>query len=115
MPSTYNSRNSSRCGWGSAGGFTPDALSVGTRHLEVGNEWVASFGITGYPQEVYPGWLRPLLPYPRPPPRPPSPCHLPPAPPAPAASARKKHRARLESSRRHHARQDHLDDPDLDA
>src|SRR6266496_6405932 len=99
-------------GSASAGAFTPDSLSVGTRHLEVGNEWVASFGITGYPQEVYPGWLAPLLTYPA---RLDVSVHIQPVDPATAASGLKKQRARLESSRRHHARQDHLDDPDLDA
>ncbi|WP_284747715.1 VirB4 family type IV secretion system protein [Amycolatopsis sp. RTGN1] len=96
----------------SAGAFTPDALSVGARHLEVGNEWVASFGVTGYPQEVYPGWLAPLLTYPA---RLDVSVHVQPVDPATAASGLKKQRARLESSRRHHARHDHLDDPDLDA
>ena len=49
---------------GRAGAFTPDAIAVGARHLEVGGEHVASFGITGYPREVHPGWLQPLLGYP---------------------------------------------------
>ncbi len=96
----------------SAGAFTPDSLSVGARHLEVGNEWVASFGVTGYPQEVYPGWLAPLLTYPA---RLDVSVHIQPVDPATAASGLKKQRARLESSRRHNARSDRLDDPDLDA
>src|SRR3954467_9633967 len=96
----------------SAGAFTPDALSVGSRHLEVGNEWVASFGVTGYPQEVYPGWLAPLLTYPA---RLAVPGPAPPVPPVPAARGRKKRRPRLESPRRPPARHDQLDDPDLDA
>ncbi|MFD8493889.1 VirB4 family type IV secretion system protein [Amycolatopsis sp. NPDC059657] len=96
----------------SAGAFTPDSLSVGARHLEVGNEWVASFGVTGYPQEVYPGWLAPLLTYPA---RLDVSVHIQPVDPATAASGLRKQRARLESSRRHNARTDRLDDPDLDA
>lgn len=96
----------------SAGAFTPDSLSVGARHLEIGNEWVASFGVTGYPQEVYPGWLAPLLTYPA---RLDVSVHVQPVDPATAASGLRKQRARLESSRRHNARQDRLDDPDLDA
>ncbi|VVJ21538.1 TrsE-like protein [Amycolatopsis camponoti] len=92
--------------------FTPDSLSIGTRHLEVGNEWVASFGVTGYPQEVYPGWLAPLLTYPA---RLDVSVHIQPVDPVTAASGLKKQRARLESSRRHHTRHDQLDDPDLDA
>jgi type IV secretory pathway VirB4 component len=97
---------------GSAAAFTPDSLSIGARHLEVGNEWVASFGVTGYPQEVYPGWLAPLLTYPA---RLDVSVHVQPVDPVTAASGLKKQRARLESSRRHHARHDQLDDPDLDA
>ena len=31
-----------------AAAFTPDALSVAARHLEVGGEWVASFAVVGY-------------------------------------------------------------------
>ncbi|WP_116111211.1 VirB4 family type IV secretion system protein [Amycolatopsis ruanii] len=97
---------------GSAGAFTPDSLSVAARHLEVGNEFVASFGVTGYPQEVYPGWLAPLLTYPA---RLDVSVHIQPVDPATAASGLRKQRARLESSRRHNARHDRLDDPDLDA
>jgi type IV secretory pathway VirB4 component len=92
--------------------FTPDSLSIGARHVEVGNEWVASFGVTGYPQEVYPGWLAPLLTYPA---RLDVSVHVQPVDPVTAASGLKKQRARLESSRRHQARHDQLDDPDLDA
>ncbi|MCR3721119.1 MULTISPECIES: VirB4 family type IV secretion system protein [Prauserella salsuginis group] len=97
---------------GSASVFTPDALSVAARHLEVGNEYVASFGVTGYPQEVYPGWLAPLLTYPA---RLDVSVHLSPIDPATAATRLRTQRAKLESSRRHNARHDRLDDPDLDA
>ncbi len=97
---------------GSASAFTPDSLSVGARHLEVGNEFVASFGITGYPQEVYPGWLAPLLTYPA---RLDVSVHIQPIDPATAATGLRRQRAKLESSRRHNARHDRLDDPDLDA
>ncbi|MEU3628137.1 conjugal transfer protein TraC [Amycolatopsis coloradensis] len=97
---------------GSAGAFTPDSLSVSARYLEVGNELVASFGITGYPQEVYSGWLAPLLTYPA---RLDVSVHVQPVDPATAASGLRKQRAKLESSRRHNARHDRLDDPDLDA
>ena len=47
-----------------AGAFIPDAISVGARHLQVAAQWVASFAVTGYPREVHPGWLSPLLTYP---------------------------------------------------
>jgi type IV secretory pathway VirB4 component len=110
MPRTRNHATAARSG--SAGAFTPDALSVSARHLEVGNEFVASFGVTGYPQEVYPGWLAPLLTYPA---RLDVSVHVQPVDPATAASGLRKQRAKLESSRRHNARNDRLDDPDLDA
>lgn len=97
---------------GSPAVFTPDSLSVSARHLEVGNEFVASFGVTGYPQEVYPGWLAPLLTYPA---RLDVSVHIQPVDPATAASGLRTQRAKLESSRRHNARHDRLDDPDLDA
>ncbi len=97
---------------GSASAFTPDSLSVSARHLEVGNEFVASFGITGYPQEVYPGWLAPLLTYAA---RLDVSVHIQPIDPATAATGLRRQRAKLESSRRHNARHDRLDDPDLDA
>ncbi|HVQ89541.1 MAG TPA: hypothetical protein VMU51_00775, partial [Mycobacteriales bacterium] len=47
-----------------AAAFTPDALSVGARHVEVGGERVASFAVTGFPREVHAGWLGPLLTWP---------------------------------------------------
>jgi len=97
---------------GSAEAFHPDALSVSARHVEVGNESVASFGVTGYPREVYPGWLAPLLTYPA---RLDVSLHIQPVDPATAASGLRSQRAKLESSRRHNARHDRLDDPDLDA
>jgi hypothetical protein len=48
-------------GLAGAGAFTPDAVKVGARHLEVGSECVASFAVVGYPREVANGWLQPLL------------------------------------------------------
>src|SRR6478672_3715719 len=81
-----------------AAAFTPDALSVGARHLEVGNEWVASFAVTGFPREVHPGWLSPLLTYPG---RLDVALHVEPIDPATAAARLKKQLAKLESGRRH--------------
>ncbi|GDY59660.1 hypothetical protein SVIO_102830 [Streptomyces violaceusniger] len=52
----------SRQGWpptASAGAFTPDALAVSPRQLEIGGEQVASFAITGFPREVYPDGCNP--------------------------------------------------------
>lgn len=92
--------------------FTPDALSVGARHLEVGNEWVASFAVTGFPREVHPGWLSPLLTYPG---RLDVALHVEPIDPATAAARLKKQLAKLESGRRHTAEHGRLYDPQVEA
>ncbi|WP_043844205.1 VirB4 family type IV secretion system protein [Amycolatopsis taiwanensis] len=92
--------------------FTPDALSVGARHLEVGNEWVASFAVTGFPREVHPGWLAPLLTYPG---RLDVALHVEPIDPATAAARLKKQLAKLESGRRHTAEHGRLYDPQVEA
>jgi len=92
--------------------FTPDALSVGSRHVEVGNEWVASFAITGFPREVHPGWLTPLLTYPA---RLDVAVHVEPIDPVTAASRLKKQLARLESGRRQTADHGRLYDPHVEA
>jgi type IV secretory pathway VirB4 component len=95
-----------------AAAFTPDALSVGARHLEVGNEWVSSFAITGFPREVHPGWLAPLLTYPG---RLDVALHVEPIDPATAAARLKKQLAKLESGRRHTAEHGRLYDPQVEA
>jgi type IV secretory pathway VirB4 component len=95
-----------------AAAFTPDALSVGARHLEVGNEWVSSFAITGFPREVHPGWLSPLLTYPG---RVDVALHVEPIDPATAAARLKKQLAKLESGRRHTAEHNRLYDPQVEA
>ncbi|MFD2420382.1 VirB4 family type IV secretion system protein [Amycolatopsis pigmentata] len=99
---------------GATGGaaFTPDALSVGARHLEVGNEWVASFAVTGFPREVHPGWLTPLLTFPG---RLDVALHVEPIDPATAAARLKKQLAKLESGRRHTVEHGRLFDPQVEA
>jgi type IV secretory pathway VirB4 component len=95
-----------------AAAFTPDALSVGVRHLEVGNEWLSSFAVTGFPREVHPGWLAPLLTYPG---RLDVAVHVEPIDPATAAARLKKQLAKLESGRRHTAEHGRLYDPQVEA
>jgi hypothetical protein len=95
-----------------AAAFTPDALSVGARHLEVGTEWVASFAVVGFPREVHPGWLAPLLTYPG---RLDVSVHVEPIDPATAAARLKKQLAKLESGRRHTAEHGRLYDPQVEA
>jgi type IV secretory pathway VirB4 component len=95
-----------------AAAFTPDALSVGARRLEVGGEWVASFAVTGFPREVHPGWLAPLLTYPG---RLDVALHVEPLDPATAAARLRRQLAKLESGRRHTAEHGRLSDPQVEA
>jgi hypothetical protein len=95
-----------------AAAFTPDALSVAARHLEVGGEWVSSFAVVGFPREVHPGWLAPLLTYPG---RLDVSVHIEPIDPATAASRLKKQLAKLEAGRRHTAEHGRLFDPQVEA
>ncbi|WP_143249968.1 VirB4 family type IV secretion system protein [Amycolatopsis sacchari] len=92
--------------------FTPDAVEVGARHVQVGGEWIASFAVVGYPREVHAGWLQPLLSYPA---RLDVSLHIEPIDPAVAAGRLKKQLARLESSRQHTAQHGRLLDPHVEA
>jgi type IV secretory pathway VirB4 component len=75
----------------------PDALEVGARELRAGGTLCRTFAVVGYPREVGPGWLEPLLCHP-------SPVdvavHVEPVPPQVAAERLRRQLARLESSRR---------------
>ncbi|TQM05992.1 VirB4 family type IV secretion system protein [Pseudonocardia kunmingensis] len=93
-------------------GFAPHAVTVGSRHLEVDGDWVATFAVVGFPREVYPGWLAPLLTYPG---RLDVATHVEPIDPATAASRLKAQLARLESGRRHTAEHGRLIDPHVEA
>lgn len=92
--------------------FTPDALSIHSRALEVGGEWVASFAVVGYPREVHPGWLQPLLTYPG---RVDISLHIDPVDPVTAADRLKKQLSKLESGRRHTSEKGRLLDPQVEA
>jgi type IV secretory pathway VirB4 component len=95
-----------------ASAFTPDSLSVASRHLEVGGEFVASFVITGYPREVHPGWLQPLLTYPG---RVDVSLHIEPIDPVTAAHRLKRQLSKLESGRQHTHDKGRLLDPTVEA
>ena len=75
-------------------------------------DWVSSFAVTGFPREVHPGWLAPLLTYPG---RLDVALHVEPIDPATAAARLKKQLARLESGRRHTAEHGRLYDPQVEA
>jgi type IV secretory pathway VirB4 component len=97
---------------GGNGVFAPDALAVAPRHLEVGGQFVASFAITGFPREVHPGWLQPLLAYPG---RVDVSLHIDPIDPVTAASRLKRQLAKMESGRRHTQEHGRLPDPQVEA
>ncbi|KOU38746.1 conjugal transfer protein TraC [Streptomyces sp. WM6378] len=90
----------------------PDAVEVHARTLAVGGHLAATLIVTGYPAEVVPGWLDPLLTYPG---RLDIALHIEPTPSPLAAQQLKQQRARLESSRRADWGRGRLDDPDTEA
>jgi len=92
--------------------FGPQSLEVGARRLRIGDGFAASFAVADYPSEVMAGWLEPLFAYPG---RLDVAIHVEPVPSAQAADRLRKQRARLESSRRHGAARERLDDPELEA
>lgn len=95
-----------------ASAFAPDAIEVHPRHLQIGQDWVASFAVTGYPREVHPGWLQPLLTYPG---RLDVSLHIEPIDPRIAADRLRKQLGKLESGRRHSAAHGRLQDPEVEA
>ncbi len=91
---------------------SPDAVEVGGRSVRVGDGYTAALAVTGYPAEVGPGWLEPLLAYPG---RVDVSLHIEPVPPVVASQRLRKQRGRFEASRRQDAAKGRLDDPELDA
>lgn len=96
----------------SAHGFAPEALTIGARHLELGDEHLASLAVIGYPREVGSGWLTPLLTYPG---RVDVSVHVEPIDPTTAATRLQRQLAKLESGRRHTAEHGRLTDPQAEA
>jgi type IV secretory pathway VirB4 component len=90
-----------------AGSVGPDAIEVGARTLTLADGVCASFAITGYPAEVGPGWLEPLLTHPG---RVEVAVHIEPTPPTVAADRLRRQLARLESSARSDAEHGRLED-----
>ncbi|WP_280272630.1 PrgI family mobile element protein [Nocardia wallacei] len=91
--------------------FGPESLSIRTRHLEVGAEWVATLAVTGFPREVAAGWLTPLLSHPG---RLDVAVHVDPIDPVTAAGRLRRQLARLESSRAHDTGRGRFADPQVD-
>ncbi|MGH2726722.1 MAG: conjugal transfer protein TraC, partial [Actinomycetota bacterium] len=90
----------------------PDAIEVFPRRLRTGDTWCETLAVVGYPREVSPGWLAPLLSYPGPID---VALHVEPVPNDTAARHLRRQLARLESTRRIEAKREHLADPELDA
>lgn len=93
-------------------GFGPDAVQVEARRLRVGDSMCATLAITGYPREVAPGWLEPLLTYPG---RLDVSLHVDPVPSLVASDRLRKQLARLESGLRSDQEHGRLLDPGREA
>ncbi len=92
--------------------FGPDAVQVEARRIHVGGSVCATLAITGYPREVAPGWLEPLLTYPG---RLDVSLHIEPVPSLVASDRLRKQLARLESGLRSDQEHDRLLDPGREA
>ncbi|MGP3949643.1 VirB4 family type IV secretion system protein [Streptomyces sp. 7N604] len=90
----------------------PEAIEVHARTLAVGAHLATTLVVTGYPAEVTPGWLAPLLNFPG---HLDIALHIEPVPNPVAAAGLKRQRARLESGRRTGFDKGHLDDPEVEA
>jgi type IV secretory pathway VirB4 component len=112
MTRTPRLRPRRRAGRVPAGLPGPDTLEVGARTLRAGTTLHQTLAVTGYPHEVGPGWLQPLLDHPGPLD---VALHLEPVPTAVAAERLRHQLARLESSQRLDAAKGRLDDPQLEA
>ncbi|GAA2653499.1 VirB4 family type IV secretion system protein [Nonomuraea recticatena] len=94
------------------GGFGPDAIEVEPRRLQVAGSVCATLAITGFPREVSPGWLEPLLTYPG---RLDVSVHIEPVPSLIASERLRKQLARLESGLRNDHQHGRLLDPGTEA
>lgn len=90
------------------GGLGPDAVLARPSHLRVGDGLCTTLAISGYPREVTPGWLEPLLTYPG---RLDVSLHVDPIPSLVAADRLRKQLARLESGLRSDQQHGRLLDP----
>ncbi|MFI7307178.1 VirB4 family type IV secretion system protein [Micromonospora aurantiaca] len=97
---------------GVAAAVAPASVEVTPRFLRVGDGYAATLVVTGYPAEVGPAWLEPLLSWPG---RLDLALHIDPIPAPVAASRLRNQRARFESSRRADAEKGKLADPYVEA
>ncbi|MDZ5446752.1 DUF87 domain-containing protein [Micromonospora sp. 4G57] len=97
---------------GLAAAVAPASVEVTPRMLRVGDGYAATLVVTGYPAEVGPAWLEPLLSWPG---RLDLALHIDPLPAPVAASRLRSQRARFESSRRADSGRGKLPDPAVEA
>jgi type IV secretory pathway VirB4 component len=97
---------------GVAGAVAPGSVEVLPQMLRVGDGYAATLAVTGYPAEVGPAWLEPLLSWPG---RLDLALHIDPLPAPIAATQLRNQRARFESSRRADATAGKLSDPYVEA
>ncbi|MGI5213302.1 VirB4 family type IV secretion system protein [Plantactinospora sp. CA-290183] len=90
----------------------PAAIDHTPRYLRLGDGYAATLIVTGYPAEVGPAWLDPLLAWPG---RLDVAVHIDPLAPQIAAARLRKQRARLESNRRTDTEKGRLIDPITEA
>ncbi|HZM80520.1 MAG TPA: DUF87 domain-containing protein [Candidatus Limnocylindrales bacterium] len=90
----------------------PSAVEVTPRYLHVGDGYAATLAVTGYPAEVGPAWLDPLLAWPG---RLDVTVYIDPLAPQQAAQRLRRQRARFESNRRTDAEKGRLADPMTEA
>jgi type IV secretory pathway VirB4 component len=90
----------------------PQAVQADARWLRAGDVLHRTLAVTGYPREVTPGWLQPLLDHPGPID---VALHVEPVPTVVAAERLRRQLARLESSQRLDAAHGRLDDPQVEA
>ncbi|MCO1597609.1 DUF87 domain-containing protein [Micromonospora sp. RHAY321] len=101
-----------RAAGGVAATVAPASVEVTPRMLRVGDGYAATLVVTGYPAEVGPAWLEPLLSWPG---RLDLALHIDPLPAPVAASRLRDQRARFESSRRADSERGKLPDPYVEA
>lgn len=95
-----------------AAAVAPASVEVTPRFLRVGDGYAATLVVTGYPAEVGPAWLEPLLSWAG---RLDLALHIDPIPAPVAASRLRNQRARFESSRRADVEKGKLADPYVEA
>lgn len=94
-----------------SGFVMPESLEVAPRRLQAGDTWCQTFAVTGFPREVGPGWLAPLLDYSGPVD---VSLQVEAVPNEVAAVRLRRQIARLESTRRIDKSKSRIPDPELD-